>query len=415
MVDVLGDLERLQKLRESGVLNDEEFETQKARLISNITATDIKNDKSAESEHDMLSNKINQSSTFTPVDITTIGIFILAFAMFFIIGPASFLLAIKFSFILSIICAVIIYVDARHIDLQGYDWNRAKWGFTTFALSIITIPVYIFKRDRFIEEISEKYDEGISVLISKIYLIIMYAIFCLTLIYQIFVALNIGSFVVDQPSDISNNINTENSSNPEAIEPAQHLSMDEFTEAEQKIIGKWWEAEVSCRGSNDRTPSGANCPQRQRADLALNGAGLCYGRDDDGSAADYQIHRCGPGSVGYSVPQKSNETCLGYWGTFGATDNDGGLSVEIKSSGGYYIQYSDYGNSKGTWRDLPSKPDAIILTGEQYGDSFTLEKCSSEQPEITYNSDGQFFFLTKFSGDYWSEAERRGITISEGE
>lgn len=106
------------------------------------------------------------------------------------------------------------------------------------------------------------------------------------------------------------------------------------------------------------------------------------------------------------------KTCVGFWGHFAASEREVGFSVEIKPTGGYYIQYGDYGNSKGTWKVNPLGGGSLLLTDEQSGYEFVLENCASREPQFTYNSDGQFYYLDKFSGDYWSEAKKRGIPIA---
>lgn len=413
MVDILGDLARLQKLREAGVLSDSEFDEQKATLLSNYKNS-VSDSRLPSDAIDLKqpSTEKNAPSAFTPMDISTIGIFIAALAMFLFLAPATILLYLKFYVILSIMSAIVIYIDARHIDMQGYDWNRAKWGFTTFALSVVTIPIYILKRDEFLEEIVVKYGESISVLIHKFHLMLIYAIVVIVLIYQIVVALNIGNFDTGQSSSAHESSISEDTNKIASSEPSQVTSPKEFTEAEQKIIDDWWETEEGCRGSSDAQLIAQWCARRAITDAALNRAGICYGHEDDASAAEYDIHRCRPGSFGYVSQETKDTACVGFWGHFAATENDVGLSVEIKSSGGFYVQYGDYSNSKGTWKSDPSNSDAAILTDGERGEQFTLEKCASGQPEFTYNNDGQFQVLDKFSGDYWSEAERRGIPLS---
>ena len=69
-----------------------------------------------------------------------------------------------------------------------------------------------------------------------------------------------------------------------------------FTLAEQRLIDAWFETEEMCRGSSDVESVEMWCRRREVATRNMNQAGICFGRDSDQSAAEYDIHLCGPGS-----------------------------------------------------------------------------------------------------------------------
>lgn len=291
MVDILGDLARLQKLREAGVLNEDEFQEQKSRVLAQGQSADIgETRKFSRTTLEDKSEFQEPLSSFTPVDLATIGVFIVGLAMFWILGLGGIFLYAKFFLVLSIISAIIIYIDARYIDLQGYDWNRAKWGFTTIPLSLIIIPIYILKRDRFLEEISQKYAENVLVLIKKSHLLLLYGILCIALIYD----MNTGD-TGQSPEDLGN-ASAESIDASPVPEPNQTQPSNEFTAAEQPLIDKWAEANELCRGSSDAEIVAQWCPIRDRAIAELNDIGICYGRESDASAAGNDIHRCRQGS-----------------------------------------------------------------------------------------------------------------------
>lgn len=84
---------------------------------------------------------------------------------------------------------------------------------------------------------------------------------------------------------------------PSSEAPAAQLTgATEFTDEESRLIDQWSEAEEMCRGSPDERSIATWCPRRDEAMQALNRASICYGREDDQSASDYQIHRCGESS-----------------------------------------------------------------------------------------------------------------------
>ena len=82
--------------------------------------------------------------------------------------------------------------------------------------------------------------------------------------------------------------------NPKAKTAAQ--SPKPFSTAEQRLIDAWSEAMEMCRGSPDEESQKVWCPRYVAAQKRLNQAGICFGHDDDQSAADYDIHRCRKGS-----------------------------------------------------------------------------------------------------------------------
>ncbi len=69
-----------------------------------------------------------------------------------------------------------------------------------------------------------------------------------------------------------------------------------FTADEERLIDKWFHAEELCRGSSDEASVKLWCPRRDAAISKLNSVGICHGRYSDGSAAEYDIHHCGPDS-----------------------------------------------------------------------------------------------------------------------
>lgn len=179
MADMLGDLERLQKLRESGVLNDVEFEAQKSAILSQGQSLGTK-------ESPFANDGNIAASSYSQIDAATVGVFILALAVFWVFTGAFGLFFLKYFLLLSVLSAILLFFDARHIDLQGYDWNRAKWGLTTLPLSLIVIPLYIIKRDEFVAEAEIQYGEKPSVRIKKVYLWLAYIVVFSTFMYQIF-------------------------------------------------------------------------------------------------------------------------------------------------------------------------------------------------------------------------------------
>ena len=69
-----------------------------------------------------------------------------------------------------------------------------------------------------------------------------------------------------------------------------------FTVTEQRHIDAWAEAMEMCRGSSDEESQAIWCPRYAKAQTKLNSIGICYGHDDDQSAAEHDIHRCRKGS-----------------------------------------------------------------------------------------------------------------------
>jgi type IV secretory pathway VirB10-like protein len=69
-----------------------------------------------------------------------------------------------------------------------------------------------------------------------------------------------------------------------------------FTRAEQRLIDNYFKGEDMCRGSSDPAVVEEWCPRRDDAYTAMTKAGICYGHENDQSAADYDIHRCRKGS-----------------------------------------------------------------------------------------------------------------------
>ncbi|HOB12822.1 MAG TPA: hypothetical protein PK680_04620 [Novosphingobium sp.] len=69
-----------------------------------------------------------------------------------------------------------------------------------------------------------------------------------------------------------------------------------FTAPEQRLIDAWFHAEELCRGSSEESVIKVWCPRRDAAMSKMNNAGICYGRESDQSAAEYDVHHCGPDS-----------------------------------------------------------------------------------------------------------------------
>jgi hypothetical protein len=69
-----------------------------------------------------------------------------------------------------------------------------------------------------------------------------------------------------------------------------------FTASEQRLIDGWLKAMEMCRGSPDEETQQTWCPRYAAAQERLNKMDICYGHEDDSSAADYDIHRCRKGS-----------------------------------------------------------------------------------------------------------------------
>jgi hypothetical protein len=85
--------------------------------------------------------------------------------------------------------------------------------------------------------------------------------------------------------------------NPEASEPEKPKTKAEFSAAEQRLIDAYFKGEDMCRGSIDPKAGEIWCPRRDAAYVAMTKAGICYGHEDDQSAAAYKIHRCRKGSI----------------------------------------------------------------------------------------------------------------------
>lgn len=92
---------------------------------------------------------------------------------------------------------------------------------------------------------------------------------------------------------------TEASAPPSGVPIAEATGALSLTDEEQRLLDEWRDANEMCRGSPDERSIETWCPRRDEAAEALNRAGFCYGHADDQSAADYEIHRCGNGSVGF--------------------------------------------------------------------------------------------------------------------
>jgi hypothetical protein len=84
---------------------------------------------------------------------------------------------------------------------------------------------------------------------------------------------------------------------PKEPEPKIAKPRAEFSSTEQRLIDAYFKGEDMCRGSSDPGAVEVWCPRRDAAFVAMTKAGICYGHDDDQSAADYKIHRCRKGSI----------------------------------------------------------------------------------------------------------------------
>ena len=71
-----------------------------------------------------------------------------------------------------------------------------------------------------------------------------------------------------------------------------------FTPEEKRLIAIAAESEETCRGSSDEAESEAACERRSGDTDRLNAIGICWGREDQ-SYAEYDFHRCRPGSIGF--------------------------------------------------------------------------------------------------------------------
>lgn len=106
-------------------------------------------------------------------------------------------------------------------------------------------------------------------------------------------------------------------------------------------------------------------------------------------------------------------SCHGFWGRFGDPDTEVGLSIEVKTNGTFEILYSDYGTSSGMYT---GDRDKIEMIDREDQSIFQLADCASGAPSFAIPadeySDKKRFTLKRFAGDYWSEAEKRGIPIA---
>lgn len=356
MVDILEDLARLQKLREAGVLNDTEFQTQKSLILSNRSSEDDINANEKKNIKVLIHSQTETLfSNLTTLDICTFGIYF-GIALIISLSPYSFW---KIFLLFSILSAIFIYIDARHIDVQGYEWNRAKWGYLIIVTGIFTIPIYIINRNSFSKDILQRYGDIIDLKIRSIYLIILYLVLLISLIYSLD-----ATIALNRTTSTVSPINSDNSSAEMVDEPASAVasgSVNEFNAVEQKIIESWWETEEGCRGSSDAQLSAQWCARRTVTDAALNRAGICYGHNDDAAAAEYAIHRCRPGSFGYTAKSVASTTQTDVMATTWDCSYLYGEKISIKIGAG-------------TYEFFPKNPDGgqssgILIKGKTVQDS----------------------------------------------
>ena len=79
-----------------------------------------------------------------------------------------------------------------------------------------------------------------------------------------------------------------------------------FTPEQKAAIADWTNLEADCRGSYDEGVTERSCRQRDAAMTRMIALGVCWGREDQ-SEAEFEIHVCAPGSIGYGEsPQGSS-------------------------------------------------------------------------------------------------------------
>lgn len=108
----------------------------------------------------------------------------------------------------------------------------------------------------------------------------------------------------------------------------------------------------------------------------------------------------------------NSASCGGYWGRFGKSDAEVGMSVEVKTDGTFEILFGDYGTSSGTFAGDGGN---IEMTDRENQIVFELTGCASGAPSFIIPADEysgkKRFTLERFETGYWSEAEKRGIPI----
>lgn len=72
-----------------------------------------------------------------------------------------------------------------------------------------------------------------------------------------------------------------------------------FTALQKRLIKRSSDLEATCRGSYDERAAKAACDARDKAMDDVIAAGICWGKEDQANA-EYEYHRCGPGSIGYA-------------------------------------------------------------------------------------------------------------------
>ena len=78
-----------------------------------------------------------------------------------------------------------------------------------------------------------------------------------------------------------------------------------FTAEQKEAIATWTNLEGDCRGSTDETVTESACKLRDAALNRMIALGVCWGREDQ-SEAEYEVHICAPGSIGFDQSPQAN-------------------------------------------------------------------------------------------------------------
>lgn len=106
----------------------------------------------------------------------------------------------------------------------------------------------------------------------------------------------------------------------------------------RSLIKNFNQLDGECRGtSGDLASTWHSCAKRSVLEPRMREAGLCYGRETDGSAADAFWHVCRPGSFGYSDSPTSIPTGRCRVTLAGAAPHEGPCFIDLQSDGSFWV------------------------------------------------------------------------------
>ena len=205
MLDRIDALERLQKLKEAGAINETEFEFQKSKILSQEDERQI---SSLDPEFDpeplndaVIENEPSKNAT----NILTMLVYLIVtiFVLFLYLVDSNFLgLANILSWIAITVSVFLVFKDAAYIDNQGFDWGRLKWTVLTVVVWVVAFPAYIFQRASFIEDMELKYGSKLNVLVQTKTLV---SVFLSTILLMLLGLFGDGyrNFPNDEPSHVA--------------------------------------------------------------------------------------------------------------------------------------------------------------------------------------------------------------------